>query len=270
MLAPKDIPNSFAAWNQKWGAPFGRRNWLDNRVSNKLPVGVRGRLRGPFSLEANNTTRRFEYPWAFHAVRVQPGDRIIEIGGGLSGFQFVLAKTGCDVTNVDPGGKGSGALLPLEQKSIASLNYWFGTNVTFIKQRIENVRIEAESHDAIYSISVIEHLAQEEIESVIDSVFRILKQGGYFVITVDLFLNLFPFTSRIKNEWGQNVDLRWMTRLLPFKLVQGQAHELFGFPEFNPEYILRNLENYMIGSGYPSLAQCLVLQKPRVSDKEKR
>jgi len=233
-------------------------------------MSLQARLRGPFGYEANNATRTFEYPWAYHSVPIRAGDNIVEIGGGLSGFQFVLSKAGCKVTNVDPGGEGSGSLLPLEEKNIASLNRWFGTNVKFVKQRIETLELDAESQDRVYTISVIEHLTFEEIERVVDCVFRILKKGGFLVMTVDLFLNLLPFTSRVKNEWGTNVDLRWLSRLQPLEVAQGLPSELFGFPEFDPQYILSNLEKYMIGLSdlenmmysYPCLTQCLVLRKP--------
>jgi hypothetical protein len=34
--------------------------------------------------------------------------RVIEIGGGLSGFQFALSKMGCDVVNIDLGMEAAG------------------------------------------------------------------------------------------------------------------------------------------------------------------
>jgi hypothetical protein len=41
----------------------------------------------------------------------------------------------------------------------------------------------------------------------------------------------------------------------------GDRKELFGFPEFNADQILANLDKYLLGS-YPALTQLLVLKKP--------
>jgi hypothetical protein len=90
---------------------------------------------------------------------------------------------------------------------------------------------------------------------------RCLKPGGRFIITLDLFLNLEPFTRRTGNEWGRNQDVRWLVDISRMKLVEGNRSELFGFQEFSSERILANLEKYYIGSYYPGLTQCLVLEK---------
>ncbi|HKK16229.1 MAG TPA: SAM-dependent methyltransferase, partial [Gammaproteobacteria bacterium] len=83
---------------------------------------------------------------------------------------------------------------------------------------------------------------------------------GYFIATVDLFLNLFPFSSRNENDFGFNVNIRELIKTAPFDLVKGSKSELFGFEEFNADQILSHLEKYFIGT-YPALAQCFVLRK---------
>src|SRR5438046_146307 len=101
MLAPQRIPSSFETWNRRWGAPRGleRGRWP---ILRRREVQWRApRLVGPFGFQLNNDTRRFEYPWAFHSVPVEPGMRCLEVGGSLSGFQFVLAWSGAEVVNVD-------------------------------------------------------------------------------------------------------------------------------------------------------------------------
>jgi len=35
----------------------------------------------------------------------------------------------------------------------------------------------------------------------------VLKPGGRLVLTIDLFLNLKPFTSRTSNQFGVNVSI---------------------------------------------------------------
>jgi hypothetical protein len=110
MLAPSVIPDRYQKWNIRYGDPHGR----------KLPLlGVRQLFmfeeqirfaQGPFSVQPNNSTRAFEYPWAFEMGNLRLGTRVLEVGGGLSGFQFVLAQCGCLVVNVDPGMNARGRL----------------------------------------------------------------------------------------------------------------------------------------------------------------
>ena len=121
MLARRDLPAEYEAWNIAWGAPWGHRALANPFVGDRhekvveflerLPAKVRtpvlqspqmDRVRGPFAFQSNTSTRGYEYPWAFHQVQGLGPCRILEIGGALSGFQFVLAKSGYDVHNVDP------------------------------------------------------------------------------------------------------------------------------------------------------------------------
>jgi len=117
------------------------------------------------------------------------------------------------------------------------------------------------SFDAAYSISVIEHLPDSDAAKVMQHVWRALKPGGRFVLTIDLFLNLHPFTCRIENQFGSNMNVMWLIKQAPFLLEQGVPKVLFGFAEFNAEDIMSSLEQYLIGEGCPVLTQYLVLKK---------
>jgi hypothetical protein len=93
------------------------------------------------------------------------------------------------------------------------------------------------------------------------NVYRILKPGGEFIMTVDLYLDIAPFTERLANDYGSNIDLHWLSNLAPFELVFGNPMELYGFPEFDRDGVLCNLEQFLCGT-YPVLVQCLILRKP--------
>lgn len=221
------------------------------------------RRRGPFSIQGNNQTREFEYPWAFHATSLSSGMKVVEIGGSLSGFQFILSKAGCKVVNVDPGLEAAGVGWPCDNASLQTLNTRFGTDVELRNTVIEKAGLESEAYDRFFSISVLEHLPEDEIGEVFRQAFRCLRPGGLFVMTVDLFLNLKPFTDRDDNEFGTNRSVSWMLEQAPFELTYGNKAELYGFPEFNSGQIQRNLENYLVGT-YPALVQCVVLRKSTV------
>lgn len=268
MIARKGLPPAYQDFNRMWGAPSGSRLL---RARNRLPVGA-GVLesavlkpfpsaRGMFGFQDNNPTRRFEYPWAFYAAELTPGMTAVDIGGSLSGFQFVLAKSGVRVINVDPGMEAHGKGWPVDKATIARLNRAFGTSVHLENCFLEKAAIAPASVDRVFSISTIEHIPEEEIAPLMRRVYDILKPGGRFVATVDLFLNVQPFCDRVSNEYGKNISVAGIAGAAPFRLVQGDRAELYGFPEFNPQAVLSRLEEYCYGS-YPALVQTVILEKP--------
>ena len=158
MLAPAKIPPSFSNWNNSNGAPYGHHVkglWWKKRL---FPAEVIEKLRGPFAIQSNNETRTFEYPWAFYAADLQPRMSVLEVGGGLAGFQFVLDRYGCGVVNVDPGMFTAGC--PCDNTLIEKLNRRFGTRVELRNTTIEKAGLQDEQFDRVFSISVIEHLPE--------------------------------------------------------------------------------------------------------------
>jgi SAM-dependent methyltransferase len=258
MLAPSKIPPSYAEWNEIHGAPFGRNVSLPGWKKWFVSAESIEQLRGPFAMQPNNSTRYFEYPWAFDVATLKSGMRVLEIGGGLAGFQFVLDKHGCQVVNVDPGMDAAG--WPCNQEFMQKLNRRFGTRVELRNTTIEKANLPGDSFDRAFSISVIEHLPEAVAAETIKNIYRCLKPGGLFVLTTDLFLNVRPFCSRQKNEHGHNQNVRALIYDGPWEFVVGDPACLYGFPEFTPDLILSSLEKYLIGV-YPALAQCMVLKK---------
>jgi len=263
VLATLHMPDRYHEWNRRWHAPQGP----DGRTYLPAPTRVsrrKARALGPFVWQPNSSTRAFEYPWAFYSIDVRPGQRVLEIGGALSGLQFVLARGGASVVNVDPfvayGDEGP----PVEDPSASHgwLNDVHGTDVVLRRTTVDEAALPARSFDAALCISTIEHLSPDAIKAILGEVARVLGPGGRFVLTVDLFLNLAPFTRRTENEWGANVSVRWLVEESGLELVDGNRAELFGYDEFDAERVLASLERYAISTAYPQLAQAFVLRKP--------
>jgi SAM-dependent methyltransferase len=189
----------------------------------------------------------------------------VEIGGGLSGFQFVCAKTVEKYINVDPFADygATDAYGSNIDSLFATLNRQYGTNVVLIKSPLAEANIAPKSVDLVYSISVIEHLNEEDLEKTLNSIQIILKPGGLFVATVDLFLNLRPFTSRKTNQWGTNISIAPLVGASGLNLIEGNRSELFGYPEFDPDFVLSHLEEYFVGDPYPCLVQAFILGSHR-------
>ncbi len=113
----------------------------------------------------------------------------------------------------------------------------------------------------ISSTTNLWHVPKDDILTVLGHVRRVLKPGGLFVLTVDLFLDLLPFTRAEANKFGQNVSIRWLVENSGLDLVAGRPEELYGFEEFDAVRVLGKLPELRIGSRWPALVQTLVLRK---------
>ena len=260
MFARKVLDPKFEAWNEKWAAPFGK-------VTAGNPIAKSGffrktdefDVRGIFGFQGNNDTRKVEYPWAYHAAEIGVDARALEIGGGMSGFQFTLALAGAKIVNVDPGMDDIGGRVTAD--FISQANKKFSTDVELVQKNIADTELSECSFDLAYSISVIEHIPPEELDASMVSISRLLKPGGKLVMTIDLFLDLYPFSKKFSNRFGSNASIRRLVETSGLEIEVGDKTELFGFEEFDPQRTMELLPDLFIGSGYPTLVQCLVLRK---------
>ncbi|HVM07309.1 MAG TPA: hypothetical protein VM345_02510 [Acidimicrobiales bacterium] len=262
MIALKYLPSQFQEWNARWGAPYGHKR-LPDAVTSRLPLRLKAALVGPFGFQAfNNRTRLFEYPWAFHVTELEQGQRAVDLGGSLGGFQFVLARSGLVVHNVDPGlAAAMGWNVPTSTHG--KLNAAFGTNVSLHATKLQDAAIARHSIDRFFAISTLEHIPPAEIPAVIRAMSDSLSPGGKAVLTVDLFLDQVPFTPRrSSNAHGSNINIRHIVEMSGLTLVEGNPAQLYGFDEFDPAAVLAELDSYLWGDVGPCVAQAFVLQKP--------
>jgi SAM-dependent methyltransferase len=261
MLGLRSLPAEYAAWNKRWGAPFGFPFAQELLQQTNTSLEIAARLAGPFAFQANNSTREFEYPWAYHQIDHSAPRDIIDVGGGVTGMQFVLSLLGHRVHTVDPGLASAAYGWGSRSFRHQDLNAAFGTSVGVYACHLEEADLPQRAFDYVVCISTIEHAPTPAVISLIDTSLQTLKPGGRLVATVDLFLNLTPFTTRQENEWGTNIDLGAVLKQVrsPFQMVLGRPEELYGFPEFSPARVLENLEKYYVGI-YPCLSQCFVLE----------
>jgi SAM-dependent methyltransferase len=274
MIGRKQLPAEFEAWNEQWGAPFG---YAGNRLysEGKGPFsGIREAWRdpaspnvGPFGFQTNSHTRIYEYPWAYHAAKLTSGMRVLDVGGGISGFQFVVAKAGCQVVNVDPTARADyntwsdPGFIELTLEQHGALNQIFTTDVTLVADKIQDAPLEDGSFDRIFCLSVLEHVEPDEAQEMTAAFGRLLKPGGRAVLTVDLFLDLPPFGVLDRNTWGVNHDVAQLVKSSGLELVEGDPRELLGFPEFDRERVVGLIPELFVSPAYPVMTQTLVLEK---------
>ncbi|MDQ6838075.1 MAG: class I SAM-dependent methyltransferase, partial [Actinomycetota bacterium] len=202
-------------------------------------------------------------PWAFFAVPLCPTMRLVDLGGALSGLQFVLARSGATVINVDPfidyGTSGEYAGADPDHR-LQHLNQTFATAVQLRRSTLAEAELEADSVDVVYCISTIEHLPAAAVATTAAEIRMVLRPGGHAVLSIDLFLDLWPFTALTHNRWGTNIDVAALVEASGLELVFGTPSELLGFAEFDAETVQANVPDYLVGD-YPALAQCFVLRK---------
>ncbi|GAA3431850.1 class I SAM-dependent methyltransferase [Kutzneria kofuensis] len=273
MIARKALPAEFLDFNRKWGAP-GRNMAVDGMNPQQRLADPDPKRFGPFGFQFPNEIRTFEYPFA--ASHVPPGPRrVLDVGAGLSGLQFVLDMQGADVTVVDPAAAISDDEAPTEANfwlvlrhaDHAKLNELFGTSVTLVGEGVQHWDHPAESFDTVVCLSVLEHVDPVEAREMLDAITRLLKPGGQLLLTVDLFLDLKPFGVLEQNVWGRSHDVYGLLRGLPLRLDEGERGELLGFPEFDFDRVVKLLPELLVSKHYPVMSQSMVLTKvePEVS-----
>ena len=131
--------------------------------------------------------RALEYPWIMAQLPEDVcGWRVLDVGAGANVTPFLLAERGVIVVTLDnhPTKRD-----PVERQS---WNEWGFLDYSLLDSRITSVRTPyedwhiSEPFDAIYSVSVIEHVSRTVRLAWIDNFRAQLKQDGLLLLTVDL------------------------------------------------------------------------------------
>jgi 2-polyprenyl-3-methyl-5-hydroxy-6-metoxy-1,4-benzoquinol methylase len=130
----------------------------------------------------NGDLKDVQRPWTLKTIvaAVPPPARLLEIGAGEPRVAAALAELGYDVTVVDPyDGSGNG---PYEYEHFKRIY----PRVRILRARFNaTLAADPETFDAIYSISVLEHLQADEVYDVFAAMTRFLRQGGHSIHCVD-------------------------------------------------------------------------------------
>lgn len=133
-------------------------------------------------------SRLWEYPYVIHHLsRIRQTAqcdellKVADVGSGVTFFPFSVARLGYDVTCVD--------IDPVCARDIAAATKVVAHAPGKVNVRLmdgKKIPLADESQDAVYCISVLEHIPQ--FEDTIDEIARTLKRRGTFVLTVDVDL----------------------------------------------------------------------------------
>lgn len=137
----------------------------------------------PQIVRFESTLKDVQRPWAVKAIlgSVPVGSKILEIGGGeplVSGF---LQQLGYQVTLIDPyDGSGNG---PREYQRFRR-SY---PKVRILREyfKKDSPALAGEVFDCIFSVSVLEHIPTDELQSLFEGIEQFLMPGGCSIHCID-------------------------------------------------------------------------------------
>jgi len=122
-------------------------------------------------------------PWMLKAIlsNIKIGANLCEIGAGEPLVANMLAKIGYRVTIVDPyDGSGNGPKEVMQFRTtypnVRIIDKHFSTNL---------LELTPGELDAVYSISVLEHLDAAALKNIIDGSKKFLRKGGRHIHAID-------------------------------------------------------------------------------------
>ncbi len=126
-------------------------------------------------------SRYLELPWAERALEAQPGDRVLDLASPKL-LAVSLARAGVEMVSVDA--------FPVEVERWQRL----APEVRFEVADGRSLPFEDASFDRAYSVSVVEHIADDGDEQALRELARVVEAGGRILLTV-------PYADTYWEDW---------------------------------------------------------------------
>ena len=121
--------------------------------------------------------RMWEYARLIHFLDFEPGDRVLDCGGASSPIVFYLAAMGCQIDCIDLSEE-----MVRNTREVADKVSW---SVRAGVGDMTDLPFESNVFDCVTSVSVIEHLRQENKIRAIQEMARVIKPVGRMGLTFD-------------------------------------------------------------------------------------
>ena len=128
-------------------------------------------------------SRAWEYSFVLHHVKLECVRQgrplaVIDFGSGSVFFPFSIARLGCNVVCFDSD--------PIGIADLQNATKVVGAGNGSVEGRVndEKLPVETAFADVAYSVSVLEHMPDPV--PIVDEIYRVLKPGGLFILTMDL------------------------------------------------------------------------------------
>ena len=173
------------------------KDWVAKQILEENRLGY-DRIAEKFS-----QTRKF--PWhefAFFKQYIHPGDEVLDAGCGSGRLYGFFKEAGITYTGLD----NSAELINIAKKTYSKAQFTVGDILT--------LPFSDNKFNVIFCIATLHHIPGKKLrDRVVKEFFRVLKPGGYLIMT----------------NWNL-LNLRWWPALLyaTFKKIIGQNHLDFG------------------------------------------
>lgn len=167
-------------------------------------VGARASLRGRMSKQAAKLLlkpvaywRAVEYAMALRQLQPCAGERILDVSSPKLLALYLANRIGCSVVATDLDGSFIPEWAPFQQL--------LGIPEDRLEMRVEDARslsFEAASFDAVYSISVLEHIPDGGDSEAVAELARVLRPGGRLFLTV-------PFAPAARDIYVDPSNFYW-------------------------------------------------------------
>jgi cyclopropane-fatty-acyl-phospholipid synthase len=185
--------------------------WLDRRMQYSCAYFPTGN-------EDLDTAQELKLEHICRKLRLQPGERLLDIGCGWGG----LAKYAAEKY----GGRVLGVTLSENQANYARSGLPDGVNIELRDYR----DLDGASFDKIVSVGMFEHIGPSQLPVYFTQAFRLLKPGGLFL---NHGISNWPFKSRHSGDVGQPVrrPTRWQKFLKDRIVGDGLFERRYIFPD---------------------------------------
>lgn len=158
-----------------------------------------------------------QYPWELGKPRdflvklmeqgMITGSRALDICCGLGTNGLFLAESGFDVAGIDISDQAVAIANQRAQEQDAK------GSAHFLVENFMRMRFQAESFDFVLDVGCFHHVAQEDRRAFIENVYRVLKQGGRYLLMC-FSDRMGPAWNHFSGEQIQNLFHRFETLLL--------------------------------------------------------
>ena len=149
-------------------------------------------------------TRSVEYPWVVSRLEAFRPRSVIDVGAGISVLPLRIARSGASVVTVDYSRTVRAVANRASWTEWGFLDYaQLDPAILSYNMRLSDAPISMASVDAIYCVSVIEHMPKRLRIEMLQSAAGVVRAGGRAFITLDLR----PGTRRLWNwDRGSKVE----------------------------------------------------------------
>lgn len=117
-------------------------------------------------------SKQWEYPWALESAELRLNSRVLDVGCGASILPVYLDRVGHRVVACD---------IDLDWDLVGQ------TPLPYVHADLTTLPFDSGQFEAVFCISVIEHLARHQMTSALQELNRVLRPGGRLLLTTDFY-----------------------------------------------------------------------------------